>query len=162
MGGSREIKENAAPFSRILVAVDNSEYSTRAFDYTLRLSKVVATITDIVISVVHVIPPPVAGEEGVPAAQLTESLRKEGEQLIAQLKSRVQQQFAVRAGATTLMDYIIKEGNPSKVILASAKEIGADLIVMGSSGTGGFKELLLGSVSHAVSNHAACPVLIVK
>jgi nucleotide-binding universal stress UspA family protein len=60
------------------------------------------------------------------------------------------------------MDYIIKEGNPSKVILASAKEIGADLIVMGSSGTGGFKELLLGNVSHAVSNHAACPVLIVK
>ncbi|WP_420835317.1 universal stress protein [Candidatus Nitrososphaera evergladensis] len=56
----------------------------------------------------------------------------------------------------------MKEGNPVKVILASAKETRSDLIVMGSSGTGGIKELLLGRVSHAVSNHASCPVLIVK
>jgi nucleotide-binding universal stress UspA family protein len=159
--GGEEAEENAAPFSRILVAVDNSERAIRAFDYALRLSKVATTGT--VISVVHVVTPPVAGEEGVPAAQLTESLRKEGEQLIAQLKSRAQTQFAVRAGVITIkIDYMMKEGNPAKVILASAKESSADLIVMGSSGTGGVKELLLGSVSHAVSNHATCPVLIVK
>lgn len=155
-----EAEENAAPFSRILVAVDNSERAIRAFDYAVRLS-LVAT-TDTVISVVHVVTPPVAGEEGVSAVQLSESLRKEGEQLIAQLKSRARTQFANRAGVTIMIDYAIKEGNPAKVILASAKETGSDLIVMGSSGTGGIKELLLGSVSHAVSNDAACPVLIVK
>jgi nucleotide-binding universal stress UspA family protein len=155
-----ESEEHSAPFSRILVAVDNSERAIRAFDYAIRLSMLAPNVATI--SVVHVVTPPVAGEEGVPAAKLIESLRKEGEQLIAQLKSLAQTQYAVRAGVTIMIDYVMKEGNPAKVILTSAKEISADLIVMGSSGTGGIKELLLGSVSHAVSNHAACPVLIVK
>lgn len=153
-----EREENAPPFSKILVAVDNSERAVRAFDYAVRLSKVT---TGAAISVVHVLSPPVAGEEGIPP-NWTESLRKEGEQLITRLKSRAEKQFAVGAGAITRIDYTIKEGNPAKVILVSAKESSADLIVMGSSGTGSVKELLLGSVSHAVSNHAICPVLIVK
>ena len=37
----------------------------------------------------------------------------------------------------------------------------ADLLVVGSRGRGGFKRMLLGSVSHAVVLHAACPVVVV-
>jgi nucleotide-binding universal stress UspA family protein len=154
MAGSA--KEIASPFSRILVAVDSSEHALKAFDYAIRLSKIAGAK----ILVVHIIPPPVAGEEGIPAAQLVQALQKEGEQLLAQLKSRAETLFAV--GADVIIGYTMKEGSPAKVILGSAKDNGADLIVMGSSGTSGVKELLLGSVSHAVSSHAFCPVLIVK
>jgi nucleotide-binding universal stress UspA family protein len=152
-----EGEENSPPISKILVAVDDSERSIKAFDYALKLSKV----TQAKVSVVHVIPPPVAGEEGVPAAQLTELLQKEGEDFIGQLKSYAESQSSDAAEARVL-EYILKEGNPSKEILTVAKDSGADLIVMGSSGTAGVKQLLLGSVSHAVSNHATCPILIVK
>lgn len=37
----------------------------------------------------------------------------------------------------------------------------ADLVVLGSHGVGGFRGMLLGSVSHALAQHAACPVLVV-
>lgn len=37
-----------------------------------------------------------------------------------------------------------------------------DLIVMGTRGNTGFKPLLLGSVSIGVSQHATCPILLVK
>ncbi len=44
--------------------------------------------------------------------------------------------------------------------LAGSKKI--DLIVVGTRGLGGFKRLLLGSVSSAVVEHASCNVLVVK
>jgi nucleotide-binding universal stress UspA family protein len=37
-----------------------------------------------------------------------------------------------------------------------------DLIVMGTRGMGGFKKMLLGSVSSGVVTHASCPVLVVR
>lgn len=53
-------------------------------------------------------------------------------------------------------------GHPAAEIVRVAEEEGCDLIVLGSRGLSGFKSLLLGSVSDAVTHHAHCPVLIVK
>jgi nucleotide-binding universal stress UspA family protein len=49
---------------------------------------------------------------------------------------------------------------PARALLAAAN--GAWLVVVGSRGVGGFKGLLLGSVSNQVAHHAPCPVLIVR
>lgn len=55
----------------------------------------------------------------------------------------------------------LRDGNPVTVLLATADEVGADLIVVGSRGLGGFPELLLGSTSTQVAQHASVPVTII-
>jgi nucleotide-binding universal stress UspA family protein len=54
-----------------------------------------------------------------------------------------------------------KRTNVAAAILTIADEIGADAIVMGSRGLTGVKSLLLGSVSHAVIQHANRAVVVV-
>ncbi|RXT06469.1 universal stress protein [Ammoniphilus sp. CFH 90114] len=56
----------------------------------------------------------------------------------------------------------VMEGNPAQAILDFSKENNASLIVMGSRGLSGVKELFLGSVSHYVVQQSTCPVYIVK
>jgi nucleotide-binding universal stress UspA family protein len=50
-------------------------------------------------------------------------------------------------------------GSPGATLVAEGRN--ADLVVVGSRGLGGFKGLLLGSVSHQVLTHASCPVVVV-
>ncbi len=54
------------------------------------------------------------------------------------------------------------EGNPAEAILDTAKQVDADLIVVGTRGLSGLKELLLGSVSHKVIQLSPCSCLVVK
>lgn len=58
-------------------------------------------------------------------------------------------------------DQYTMEGLPKSGITHLAKEIGADLIVVGSHGHNPILKLL-GSTAHAVSHHAHCDVLIVR
>ena len=56
----------------------------------------------------------------------------------------------------------IIEGDPAKTICSVQETTDTDLIIIGSSGHGGLKKLILGSVSDKVTNSAKCPVLVAK
>jgi nucleotide-binding universal stress UspA family protein len=51
-------------------------------------------------------------------------------------------------------------GQPADVLLEQGA--GSELIVVGRRGLGGFKSMLLGSVSQQVVQHATCPVVVVN
>jgi nucleotide-binding universal stress UspA family protein len=68
----------------------------------------------------------------------------------------------VQAAGGTVAQAHLRMGEAAPEIVDLAEEIGAGLIVMGSTGQGGIKRALLGSVSESVVKHAHCPVLVVR
>jgi nucleotide-binding universal stress UspA family protein len=59
----------------------------------------------------------------------------------------------------TVRQHVV-EGNPARVLLDAAE--GADLLVVGNRGHGGFAEMLLGSVSQHCVHHSPCPVVVIR
>ncbi|CAG6395100.1 universal stress protein [Streptomyces cocklensis] len=58
------------------------------------------------------------------------------------------------------VEQVVVPGNPAQAILDRAE--GAELVVVGVRGHGTFRATLLGSVSHTVTLHASCPVVVVR
>jgi nucleotide-binding universal stress UspA family protein len=58
------------------------------------------------------------------------------------------------------VNQVVVEGNAAQALLDAAK--GADLLVVGNRGHGGFADALIGSVSVRCLHHATCPVVVVR
>lgn len=63
-------------------------------------------------------------------------------------------------GVPSTFTAVSVEGEPAKVLIKES--VGAEMLLVGSRGHGGFAGLLLGSVSSACAEHATCPVLIMR
>ena len=138
--------------SAIVVGVDGSEGSIRALRFALEEARV----RDVELRVVHAwhIPPAIYGSGWVPTGVDLDEYRKLAETSLARTLS---DGGADDAGlAVTPM---LHEGDAVDVLCAEAAH--ADLLVVGSRGLGGFRGLLLGSVSQQVVHHAPCPVVVV-
>ena len=59
------------------------------------------------------------------------------------------------------VDYLLHSGKPQKVIVEVAKQLGTDLIVMGTDGRDNVMDFIVGTTTEHVINAAPCPVLVV-
>lgn len=57
------------------------------------------------------------------------------------------------------LESVVREGPAAKVLIEESE--GAEILVVGKRGHGGFLGLLIGSITNQVANHATCPVVIV-
>ena len=69
---------------------------------------------------------------------------------------------AAAEGDDIEMETVSRQGDPAQVLADVAKEETAELIIVGDRGLKGVERFVLGSVSHKVSHHASCSVLIVR
>jgi nucleotide-binding universal stress UspA family protein len=79
-------------------------------------------------------------------------------------KMRAEESFREwqRESALPKVDFRVIEGPPFQKIADSAKELGADLVVMGTHGHSGVQRLLLGSVTEKVLHRVSVPLLTVS
>jgi nucleotide-binding universal stress UspA family protein len=137
--------------SKILVAVDGSENAKRALEAAVQLSRHYQCKLIILNAVL-------IDQYGTQHSRYTE---EDAQRIVNKALSIAREGFADRG---ILASEEVKRANSSIVetIIETASEEKADLIVLGTRGLGGFKKLLLGSVSSGVVTHAHCNVLVVR
>ena len=134
------------------MAVDGSDHAERAFDKSVNL----AHHFDSSLDVVHVIDDSAYGADSAEAYEAIEGLKVKGMKLLDKYKSKAQ------GSNLKQVRTFLEVGNPAKSIIERASQNNSDLIIVGSRGLGLFKELLIGSVSSKVSQHAKCQVMMVR
>jgi nucleotide-binding universal stress UspA family protein len=138
----------------ILVPTDLSHHAEAAFDYACEL----ATKLDATVHLVNVIGIPALGvpELGVAVTStMIDSMIADNQQALDALAAR-------HRADTRIGQILMKTGDARDMIDQAAKELGADLIVMGTHGRRGFSRALLGSVAETVVRTAPCPVLTIR
>jgi nucleotide-binding universal stress UspA family protein len=146
---------------KVLLAIDGSEYSDAAIEEITRRFSPAATSVRVVHAVEWLKEMPIYAQfaEGPNAGRDAVESRKRsflrGDQLVARAAAALEAKGFRTDVKTPDMD-------PRHAIIHSAREWGADLIVMGSHGRRGVDRVLLGSVAEWVVRHAPCSVEVVR
>jgi nucleotide-binding universal stress UspA family protein len=137
----------------ILVGVDGSQPAKKALEYAANL----ASKNESHLYIVHVI------EEFGELIQrweqhdsYVEEVKRLSKDLLHEYESRARELEVAK------IDTIEEEGDAAEKILQIAKNKEVDTIVVGNKGLNTAEELLDGSVSHKISHHAKCSVVIVR
>lgn len=147
---------------KILVPYDFSEQAQNALDFTTGLAN---KIENVHVDVVHVLEVPysssvgtMGGGEVMPEIEnqifFVEMMEKRKKQIEDLQKKYSNKNFTFQAK--------LKLGNAFKSISESILEEEPDMVVMGSKGSSGIEEVLIGSNTEKIVRTATCPVITVK
>lgn len=140
--------------NQILLAVDGSENAYRAAQYAVNLLKSIPQAKCTILTVLAF----TEDEARFLGESATDYHLSAGQKVDALLK-RIKQLFH---WAGLPVEIVALQGDVAGNIVNYARQSNSDLIVVGTRGRGGFKGMLLGSVSRKVILQAHCPVLVVK
>ena len=136
--------------SRIVVGVDGSEASQRALEWALEEGRHRGSTVEIL----HAWTTPYVDPYAIVA--LDPDLFRDAAELALK---RIVAEIATDPHGPEIAPTVV-HGAAAPALLDASQ--GADLLVVGSHGHGGFVGMLLGSVSQHVLQHADCPVVVVR
>ena len=136
---------------RVVVGTDCSTLSTAAVEFAFAEAR----LRGVDLTAVHVWEIPVSASDLLFNAYQRTDLEDLQHKLLAEHLAEYEQRYP-----DVHVRHVLAQGSPAGVLVHESA--GADLLVVGSRGHGGFTGLLLGSVSEAAVQHARCPVAIVR
>ena len=136
-------------FRRVLCPIDFSEHSLAALDLALKI----AQRNDAMLYLLNVAPMPAgaAGFQPVPMDPYP-YLEKDG-------CKRLEKLARERIPTVVRYETLVVSGDPAELVLNAARDLDADLIVIGTHGRKGLSHLVLGSVAERVVRESPAPVL---
>ena len=158
---SSESPAKLLPLDNVLVATDGSDNAQRAVEAAIRIAKNFNTQLTILTVAMELVPPvysPIGVD--VPTIDYSAYLERaeaDAKKLADEAASKAQRE-SIRVRVVVLRSVT----SVAEAILEEASKENINLIVVGTRGLGGFKKLLMGSVSSAVVSHSPCSVLIVR
>lgn len=149
----REVAAGHDPTRRVVAGVDGSDLSVQATGYAFEQ----AAHRGLGLTVLHAWDPNVY-TSGVAMTVLVDTWNElEVEQEI--ITSAALAGWAEKYPDVDVRTHVV-QGRPADILIDASQ--GAELVVVGSRGRGGFRGLLLGSVSRNVLDRAHCPVAVVR
>ncbi len=146
-------------YKKILVPYDGSEHAKRAMEQAVAIAEAgdhtalcIASVCNMVSAMSNFDQVSIA--EGCLTTKLSEDLEAQCRNDLAEAKAMVPAGIPVET--------VYEVGSPGPVLLNTAEEQKADLIIMGSRGLGPLKGIFMGSVSSYLVSRSKCPVLVVK
>ncbi len=142
--------------ARIVVGVDGSDHAARALAHAVEEARrrIAAGDDDVTIEAIH----SYHGLVYQPGMEFGYGVQPPREKLEAEAMDRLLKALDGAPKDVPIAPIVVAD-SPSHALLEAGR--GADLLVVGSRGHGGFRGLLLGSTSLQVVTHAPCPVVVV-
>jgi nucleotide-binding universal stress UspA family protein len=134
--------------SKILVGIDGSEYSDKAFEYAIFLS----SRCESNLLVVNVLE-----EYGNVGYSISKELEQQSKELLEMYRQK-----AEKSNLSSLSTIQLRGISAAGQILGLADAKGVDTIIIGSRGPHETKEFLLGSTTYKIVHNAKCTVVIAK
>ena len=143
--------------SGIVVGVDGSDHSHRALIWAIRQ----AVQQHVPLTVVAVRPDPVRPVTGIYWGAHAYPEDTHNPDVARKAIQEIVEQAGNEIGETAPQVTVnVVTGDPAEELIKASRD--ADIVVVGSRGSGGFASLLMGSVSSKVTHHAGCPVVVVR
>ncbi|MGB7087429.1 MAG: universal stress protein [Phormidesmis sp.] len=154
--------------NKILVAINESAASKRAFEHALEFSKALSAEL-ILVYVLDVFDPASPQHPVIPVDNYSmeldklvqENYEREWNAFVEHSEALLKQKQAEAEALSISASHIMPYGRPGPAICKVAETTHADLIIVGSRGHSGLKEMVLGSVSNYIMHHAPCSVTVI-
>ncbi|MBV9212147.1 MAG: universal stress protein [Actinobacteria bacterium] len=137
---------------KIVVGVDGSDHSRAALAFAAEEARAHQARLQAV-SAWHVATAALSGPVAPPLAEMQSALEEAARTALAESID------GLEGGDQLEIESTVREGHPAEVLIELGQD--ADLLVVGTRGLGGFRGVLLGSVSQHCAQHAPCPTVVV-